>query len=108
MILRNACSKLQVTLSERQSLREHKLLLECLLKIPLSVENLEKLLNLTEAGTITCMLEEDPLKGNIIGRAANEYNQLQHLLVKCNSSPMLDRELKQVIFNKSYCMLLKL
>nr|CAG4646922.1 EOG090X03KZ [Megafenestra aurita] len=97
MILRNACSKLQVTLSERQSLREHKLLLECLLKIPLSVENLEKLLNLTEAGTITCMLEEDPLKGNIIGRAANEYNQLQHLLVKCNSSPMLDRELKQRI-----------
>ena len=95
-VLHDAHSKLQITLSERQSLREQKMLLECLMKIPASLNNLEKLLNLTVTETISCMLDEDPSKGNVIGRAANEYNQLQHLLVKCSNTPLMVSDLKKV------------
>ena len=72
------------------------MLLECLMKIPASLNNLEKLLNLTVTETISCMLDEDPSKGNVIGRAANEYNQLQHLLVKCSNTPLMVSDLKKV------------
>ncbi len=97
-VLNDAHSKLQITLSERQSLREQKMLLECLMKIPSSLNNLEKLLNVTMSETINSMLEEDPSKGNVIGRAANEYNQLQHLLVKCNNTPLMVSDLQKVKF----------
>lgn len=66
------------------------------MKIPTSLDNLEKLLNLTISETINSMMEEDPLKGNVIGRAANEYNQLQHLLVKCSSTPLMVSDLHKV------------
>jgi hypothetical protein len=66
------------------------------MKIPTSLDNLEKLLNLTMSETINSMLEEDPSKGNVIGRAANEYNQLQHLLVKCSSTPLMVSDLHKV------------
>lgn len=97
-VLNDAHSKLQITLSERQGLREQKMLLECLMKIPASLNNLEKLLNVTMSETINSMLEEDPSKGNVIGRAANEYNQLQHLLVKCNNTPLMVSDLQKVKF----------
>lgn len=99
-ILHDAHSKLQVTLSERQSLREQKLLLECLMKIPMSLDNLEKLLNLTISETINSMLEDDPNRGNVIGRAANEYNQLQHLMMKCNSAPLMVSDIQKVQTDK--------
>nr|CAH0108522.1 unnamed protein product [Daphnia galeata] len=92
-VLHDAHSTLLVTLSERQCLREQKMILESLMKIPTSLDNLEKLLNLTISETINSMMEEDPLKGNVIGRAANEYNQLQHLLVKCSSTPLMVSDL---------------
>ncbi|XP_046441864.1 conserved oligomeric Golgi complex subunit 2-like [Daphnia pulex] len=92
-VLHNAHSTLLISLSERHCLREQKLLLESLMKIPTSLDNLEKLLNLTMSETINSMLEEDPSKGNVIGRAANEYNQLQHLLVKCSSTPLMVSDL---------------
>ena len=34
------------------------------------------------------MLEDNPAKGNVIDRAANEFNQLQHLLMKCGDNPV--------------------
>lgn len=93
-MLDDAHSTLLINLSERQCLREQKLLLECLMKIPTSLDNLEKLLSLAKSETI--ILEEDRSKGNVIGRAANEYNQLQHLLLKCSSGPLMIADLQKV------------
>lgn len=92
-VLDDAHSTLLINLSERQCLREQKLLLECLMKIPTSLDNLEKLLSLAKSETIK--LEEDRSKGNVIGRAANEYNQLQHLLLKCSSGPLMIADLQK-------------
>ncbi len=82
------------------------------MKIPTSLDNLEKLLNLTMSETINSMLQEDPTKGNIIGRAANEYNQLQHLLVKCSSTPLMVSDLHKVPYkylqSTTYCFSIKL
>lgn len=96
-MLDDAHGTLLISLSERQGLREQKLLLECLMKIPTSLDNLEELLNLAMSQTI--ILEEDPSKGNVIGRAANEYNQLQHLLLKCSSTPLMIADLQKVPYN---------
>lgn len=95
-ILQNVHTQLEVTLSERQCVREKKLLIESIIKIPASLNNLEKLLNLTMLETINIMLEEDPTKGNVIARAANEYNLLQHLLIKCNNSQSTISDFQQV------------
>ena len=43
-MLDDAHNKLLLTLSEAQSLREKQLALECLMKIPVSLDHLEKLL----------------------------------------------------------------
>ena len=77
-------------------MREKKLLLESIMKIPASLDNLEKLLNLTKLEPINIMLEDDPSKGNVIARAANEFNQLQHLLMKCSSSQMMITDFQEV------------
>nr|CAG4634692.1 EOG090X03KZ [Alona affinis] len=104
-ILDDAHSRLQFTLSERQSLREKRIKLECLIKIPSSLEQLEKLLVNTSlfGGDIQKLMEEDQSKGCVIERAANEFNHLQHLLVKCNSASLVISDFQkrsdQVNFN---------
>nr|CAG4641569.1 EOG090X03KZ [Eurycercus lamellatus] len=95
-VLNDAHNKLQLTLSERQSLREKKLVLECLMKIPASLDHLEKLLlHITESENISKMIEDDQTKGSVMERAANEFNHLQHLLVKCNSTSSAVEDLQK-------------
>lgn len=53
------------------------------MKMPTSLENLENLLLLLKMTTTSDgLLEVGPAQGNLIGRAANEFNNLQHLLLK--------------------------
>jgi len=95
--LDDAHNKLLLTLSEAQSLREKKLALECLMKIPVSLDHLEKLLaNISMPETISKMIEDGSSKGNVMERAANEFNQLQHLVVKCGNSSAVLNEFTQV------------
>ena len=81
-VLDNAHAKLLLTLNEKQNLRERKLIIGSIRKIPHYLEHLEKLLE-----NVTDRKEDNPAKGNVIERAANEFNQLQHLLVKCRNNP---------------------
>nr|CAG4643101.1 EOG090X03KZ [Ilyocryptus agilis] len=108
-VLDDAHSKLQFTLSEGQNCREKKLVLECLMKIPSSFNHLEKLLsNISNSVSITKLIEDDPTKGNVLERAANEFNQLQHLLIKCNNTLPMVSEMKeradQVHFSLMKCL----
>ena len=90
-------NKLLLSLSEAQSLREKKLALECLMKIPISLDHLEKLLvNISMPETISKMIEDGSSKGSVMERAANEFNQLQHLVVKCGNSSKVLNEFTQV------------
>jgi len=90
-------NKLLLSLSEAQSLREKKLALECLMKIPISLDHLEKLLvNISTPETISKMIEDSSSKGSVMERAANEFNQLQHLVVKCGNSSTVLIEFTQV------------
>ena len=96
-MLDDAHNKLLLTLSEAQSLREKKLALECLMKIPVSLDHLEKLLiNISMPETISKMIEDGSSKGSVMERAANEFNQLQHLVVKCGNSSTALQEFTKV------------
>ena len=107
-VLNEAQAKLLLTLSERQILRERKLVIESIMKIPQCLEHLEKLLEHVTSETIPKMLEDDPTKGNVIERAANDFNQLQHLIVKCSNSSVI-HHLKEVKknFDSLFCQNLK-
>lgn len=88
-VLNEEHSKLQLKLSERQAVREKKLVLECLMKIPHCLSHLEGLLEgLTHEGVAAPTVDDhqDPAKGLVMERAANEFNRLQHLLVKCSGT----------------------
>lgn len=87
-VLNEAHSKLLSALNQRQKLRERKLVVGSIMKVPYYLEHLEKLLENVTAETVTTMLEDNPAKGNVIERAANEFNQLQHLLLKCGNNPV--------------------
>jgi hypothetical protein len=78
-----------LTLSERQAIREKKMVLECLMKIPQCLNHLEKLLETFTTENVSNMVADDPSKGNIMERAANEYNHLQHLLVKTSNTELV-------------------
>ena len=65
------------------------------MKVPHYLEHLEKLLENVTTETVTTMLENNSAKGNVVERAANEFNQLQHLLLKCSDNP-LTSNIKQV------------
>lgn len=89
--------KLQLSLSERQNLREKRIVLESLMKIPASLEHLELLIaNITNSESIFKMVEDDQTKGCIMERTANELNHIQHLLAKCRSSPFSLLEFEKV------------
>lgn len=87
-VLNEAESKLLLALNQRQNLRERKLVVGSIMKVPNYLEHLEKLLENVTTETVTTMLEDNPAKGNVIERAANEFNQLQHLLMKCGDNPV--------------------
>ena len=96
-VLDDVYYKLQLSLSERQNLREKRIVLESLMKIPSSLEHLEQLIaNITNSETIFKMVEDDQTKGCIMERTANELNHIQHLLAKCRSSPFSVLEFEKV------------
>ena len=88
-VLNEAHSKLQLTLSERQAIREKKTVLECLMKIPQCLSHLERLLDNLTTETVSKLMDDNPAQGNVMERAANEFNHLQHLLVKCSNTEMV-------------------
>lgn len=98
-VIDEAHDKLQFALSERQSLREKKLVLECLMKIPSSLDHLEKLLINASSIETMCEMEEseNPTDvGSVMERAGNELNRLQHLLVKCHYTSTVVTDLQKV------------
>ena len=76
-------------------MREKKSVLECLMRVPQCLDHLEKLLGKLSSETFPKTAEDTIESGNVMERAANEYSQLQHLLVKCNNTSVV-AHLKEV------------
>lgn len=98
-VVEDAYNKLQFTLSEQQRLREKRIVLESLAKIPALLDHLETLLEHNMSvpwNTDPKSVGDQQTKGCTIERAANEYSRLQHLLVKCNSTSVALGSLQKV------------
>nr|CAG4640736.1 EOG090X03KZ [Eulimnadia texana] len=92
--LDDSYNQLSVALGQRREVREKKNVLESLMKMPNSLEHIEKLLQGLASSSETT--GEDALRGNVMERAANEYNHLQHYITKAGDSPLVQQLQKRI------------